>query len=128
MTTSFVWAFNLRVFIQSYSDLGYTSQLDDWNVRVNGDGEIRLDNTRTKTTTTYVVSDSILTVEVSPWSLEVASPRRQNVDLLQTNFGWRNDFLEPVPDPSPEGVAFLNHLSDLGYYPMRIEGEYEDDE
>lgn len=127
MTTDFVWAFNLKVFIQSYKDLGYSTQLDDWNVRVSNDGEIRLDNSYTKSTTTFVVDDSVLFAEVSPWNLEVASPHRQNVDLLQTNFGWRNDGLEPVRDPSPEAVAFLNHLSSLGYYPMRIEGEYEDD-
>ena len=127
MTTDFVWAFNLKVFIQAYKDLGYSSQLDDWNVRVSNDGEIRLDNTYTKSTTTFVVDDSVLFAEISPWNLEVASPQRQNVDLLQTNFGWRNDDLEPVRDPAPEAVAFLNHLSSLGYYPMRIEGEYEDD-
>lgn len=122
----FVWAFNLKVFIQAYMDLGYKSQLDDWNVRFS-DGTVLLDNTYTRSTTTFSVVNGILAVEVCPWNLELAASKLQNIDLLQTNFGWRDSVLEPVRDPSPEAVAFLGHLSDLGYYPMRIQGEYEDD-
>ena len=68
----FVWAFNMKVYIQSYKDLGYPSQLDDWNVRVSNDGEIRLDNSHTKTTTTFLIDDSILFAEVSPWNIEIS--------------------------------------------------------
>lgn len=124
----FVWAFNMKVFIQAYKDLGYSSQLDDWNVRVSNDGEIRLDNSHTKTTTTFLIEDSILFAKVSPWNIEISDSRTQNIDLLQTNFGWRNSNLEPCRDPAAEAIAFINHLSTLGYYPLKIEGEYLDEE
>ena len=126
MDIEFIWAFNFKIFVRSYGDLGYNSQLDDWNVRFS-DGQVLLDNTNTRSTTTFSVVHGILAVEVCPWNLELATPKLQNIDLLQTNFGWRDSELEPVRDPSPEAVAFLGHLSDLGYYPVRIQGEYEDD-
>ena len=124
---NFEWSFNLKVFVEAYRRLGYDTVLDDWNVRTDGKGEIRLDNGHTKSTTLAVIDDSILTVTVTPWNTEVADPKTQNVDLLQTNWGWRRFNLEPEPAPSPEGVAFLGHLSDCGYYPLRIEGEYEEE-
>ena len=126
MDIEFIWAFNFKIFVRSYGDLGYNSQLDDWNVRFS-DGQVLLDNTNTRSTTTFSVVHGILAVEVCPWNLELAAPKCQNIDLFQVNSGWRGIDLEPVRDPSPEAVAFLGHLSDLGYYPVRIQGEYEDD-
>ena len=124
---NFEWSFNLKVYIGAYRDLGYQSDPGDWNVRFNSAGEIRLDNTGTRSTTTLSIEDSILTVTVSPWNTEIADPQTQNLDLLQSNFNWRDSELYPVPNPSPEGVAFVEHLKNMGYYPLRIEGEYEEE-
>jgi len=121
------WAFNLKVFVKAYQDLGYPTHLEDWNVRIHA-GEIRLDNSISKTTTAFIVNDGILTVEIHPWNPEIADPKSYNIDLLQTSGGWRNWILDPVRSPPPEGVAFLNHLAQMGYFPVHIPGEFHDDD
>ena len=114
MMNKFDWAFNFKVFVRSYGDLGYNNQLDDWNVRFS-DGTVQLDNTYTRSTTTFSVVHGVLAVEVRPWNLELASPKLQNIDLTRVHTGWRDSELEAVSDPSPEAVALLEHLKVLGY-------------
>ena len=114
MSDKFIWAFNFKVFTRSYGDLGYNSQLDDWNVRFS-DGEVLLDNTYTRSTTTFSVAHGVLAVEVRPWNLELASPKCQNINLARVHTGWRDSEFDVVSDPSPEAVALLEHLRVLGY-------------
>ena len=119
----FEWTFNLKMFVDAYASLGYETRFEDWNSRFNSAGEIRLDNTFTRSTTQFIIADSVLTVEVRPWNVETYGGKSQNVDLLQTRTGWRDYDLMPEPSPSPEAVAFLNHLSTMGFYPVTIPDE-----
>jgi hypothetical protein len=119
----FEWSFNLKMFVDAYASLGYETRFEDWNPRFNNTGEIRLDNSSTRSTTQFIIADSILTVEVRPWNVEIYGGKSQNIDLLQVRTGWRDYDLHPEPTPSPEGVAFLNHLSTMGFYPVTIPDE-----
>ena len=120
------WCFNLKVFIDSYRALGYETEPEDWNPRFYPGGEIRLDNTYTKCSTSFVINDGILTVEVRPWNVEINDGRSSNIDIFQTRGGWRDSELFPDTSPPHEGVAFLNHLEVMGYYPVRIPDEDQD--
>jgi len=114
MKNEFIWAFNFKVFVAAYRNLGYNSSLDDWNVRFS-DGLVLLDNLQTRSTVSFNVLRSILDIEVRPWSLETDSPKFQNIDLADVGSGWRDNDYKPVRAPAPEGVALIEHLKDLGY-------------
>lgn len=108
------WGFNLRLFIQSYKNLGYFTEIYDWNVRCSP-GRIVLDNHSTKASTTFIVEDGILDVEIRPWLDSDHKASKQNIDLRCLNSGWRNVIFLPLTNPAPEAVAFLQHLFTQGY-------------
>jgi hypothetical protein len=120
------WAFNLKVYIDTYNsliDFEPASLSSDWNVRTHSDGTIHLDNHYKKKTTTVTIQDDILDIEVRPWDATEAirdgwSPSvRQTMDLLQTTRTWRDSKGNLMQNPSLEAFAFIEHLYKLGYFP-----------
>jgi hypothetical protein len=106
------WNFNLRMYITAYRNLGYSVDLCDWNVRYSP-GRLVLDNHSMQSSTNICVEDGLLDIEVRPWNS--IQGKRQNIDLLEINSGWRNSYYGPEKSPSPQAVAFLEHLFMQGY-------------
>lgn len=117
LNSQFDWTFNFRVFVNSLKTLGYFSQLEDWNVRYKHDGDIMLDNFLSRQTTRVNIADGMLCVEVRGWDPEGTDVKNQNIDLFETKSGWRNEDFYPETSPSPEAIAFLEHLREQGYVP-----------
>lgn len=109
------WNFNLRLYIQAYQSLGYSTGLHDWNVRC-GPGRLTLDNMTSELSATVTVDDDVLVFEVRPWNSFTRKVKSQNIDLTEINSGWRNSYFCPESSPSPEAVAFLEHLFLQGYF------------
>lgn len=122
------WNFNLRLYVKAYQSLGYSTEFRDWNVRYSP-GRLTLDNLVSEASATVSVEDGILSFEVRPWNSFIRKAKSQNIDLRQINSGWRNSNFYPETSPSPEAVAFLEHLFLQGYFMKPLieqESPYDD--
>lgn len=105
--------FNFKMFISSYRDIvGHDTKPEDWNVRIRED-EIVIDNSRNENTSTFVIEDNVLFVSVRSWNSQKFEVSSQNIDLTNTNFGWRDASLKPIRNPDFEAIAFFEHIKKI---------------